>query len=638
MFEAEHLARLVELTDDLICVGGADGRFHRVSPSWTRLLGWDEATLLERPFVEFIHPDDAASTAREMRRVIRGGRLVRFANRFRHQNGSYRWLRWSVAPSLDSTFAYAIARDITEAQELRARIDDQTQRLQATEHRLATEISRARAVQDAFLASEPLALPWVEVAGRCIASQEMSGDFLDWRQLASGDLAVSLGDVMGKGVAAALLMATTQALLRSPDPAAKSNTDPATRMDWINASLAAYLGASGRFVTAFHATCDRDGVLRYADAGHSLVAVRRVDGTLQELEGPGGLPLGLAPTAGYEAGHAFLGVGDVLIMATDGLRDVLSGVGHGDWLAHLDGAVSDWSGASGIIEDIVLWAESATLGAGAADDLSVLVLVYRGDGLVCTPSSEAITLPATPAVLARVERWVRRRIEAAGGSSLTAAPFVLAAHEVLANIIEHAQPLTVSVRLESTQTSDGLRCEAVFEDQGARFIAPEGTPADDGGRGLLLCRAALAEFEYERDGLTNRWRLVATLPSEPVQPPRQREEDTMNPTHAAGRGRTIIHSLPDRVDMATVDEEQVRIRALLADAGDLDQLVVRMCDVEFIDSSGIGMLVVLQRELQAKGARLALAEVPAQARMALRLTRLEWLLPAFASLEEALAA
>lgn len=111
----------------------------------------------------------------------------------------------------------------------------------------------------------------------------------------------------------------------------------------------------------------------------------------------------------------------------------------------------------------------------------------------------------------------------------------------------------------------------------------------------------------------------------------------MTTRHTAPRGQTVVLTLPERVDMATVDEEQARIRTLL-DASELELLVLRMGDLEFIDSSGIGMLVVFQRELQARGARLALAEVPAQARMALRLTRLEWLLPSFDSLEEALAA
>ncbi len=103
-------------------------------------------------------------------------------------------------------------------------------------------------------------------------------------------------------------------------------------------------------------------------------------------------------------------------------------------------------------------------------------------------------------------------------------------------------------------------------------------------------------------------------------------------------GETIIEVLSGRLDLATVDEEQARLRARFVEAGDVARLVLRLGDVEFIDSSGIGALVVLQRELQERGARLVLTEVPPQARMALRLTRLEWLLPAFDTLEEALAA
>jgi anti-anti-sigma factor len=67
-------------------------------------------------------------------------------------------------------------------------------------------------------------------------------------------------------------------------------------------------------------------------------------------------------------------------------------------------------------------------------------------------------------------------------------------------------------------------------------------------------------------------------------------------------------------------------------------VVLRLGGLTFIDSSGVGMLVVLQKELNSRGGRLVLSEVPPQARMALRVTRLEWLLPCFDTLEAAVAA
>lgn len=89
-FELEHLARLIELTDDFICVGGADGYFLRVSPSWTRVLGYSEDELRGCPFIDFIHPEDVADTVRQIRRVFRGAPSRQFANRVRHRNGRYR--------------------------------------------------------------------------------------------------------------------------------------------------------------------------------------------------------------------------------------------------------------------------------------------------------------------------------------------------------------------------------------------------------------------------------------------------------------------------------------------------------------------------------------------------------------------
>lgn len=638
-FEPEHLARLVELADDLICVGNADGRFVRVNPSWSRVLGYDEATLFERPFVSFIHPDDVADTEREIRRVLRGRRLRRFTNRMRHADGHYVRLRWSVAPATGSQFAYAIARDVTSSFEVAARLEEQTRVLITTQARLAAEIARARDVQSVFFPGASLTSGPIRVAGRCVATEEMSGDFFDWAAREDGSVSLTIGDVMGKGFSAALLMATTMAALRRGDRARDADINPAGELDEANRTLADYLARSCRFVTAFRASVSPGGELRYADAGHGHAIVRRADGRFEELAGADGLPLGVRPELGYESARAQLEAGDALIVATDGLRDVLDSVGPEGWEHHINRGVSDWSDADAIADDIVLWAESATAGLGAADDLTVLVAVFEG----ARAERWTRTFEVEPrlSTLASTEAAVARDLETHDAGPDDRDRFVLALHEVLTNVITHAGPRS-PVRLSVTfeVAPDERRVRADVEDDGQRFEgwasgAPfAGSRGGSGGRGLALCRDLLDEFEYDTRPTGNHWLLGMRL-GLALQPDVEPHANG-RPNMETSNERVIVETVAGRLDVTTAAEVADRLRARLADGP--ARIVLRLVDLAFIDSSGLGMLVGLQKELASSGGRLLLCEVPPQARMALRLTRLEWLLPCLDTLDEALAA
>ncbi|HEY0741128.1 MAG TPA: PAS domain S-box protein [Chryseosolibacter sp.] len=90
------------------------GRFKRVSDSWTSLLGWSKEELMQTSFIEFLHPDDVESTL-EAVQSLKGGQLVsQFENRYRCNDGSYRWLLWSCAPDHHLPIFYASAVDISD--------------------------------------------------------------------------------------------------------------------------------------------------------------------------------------------------------------------------------------------------------------------------------------------------------------------------------------------------------------------------------------------------------------------------------------------------------------------------------------------------------------------------------------------
>lgn len=102
--------RIWRLSADLMLITGFDGRMSAVNPAWTRLLGYDQETLLDTPISALIHPDDRAKTELALAELRLGKSLFGFKTRYRHANGSYRIIAWSAVP--DKDFIHAVGRDI----------------------------------------------------------------------------------------------------------------------------------------------------------------------------------------------------------------------------------------------------------------------------------------------------------------------------------------------------------------------------------------------------------------------------------------------------------------------------------------------------------------------------------------------
>jgi PAS domain S-box-containing protein len=122
--QLETGTRFMNLSLDMNCTIGFDGRFQSLNPSWERVLGYTKAELLTRPRIEFIHPEDQSRTAIEFGRVQNGESASAFENRYRCKNGEYKWLLWTAVCVPEKQLVYAVARDITQRrrteEELRA--------------------------------------------------------------------------------------------------------------------------------------------------------------------------------------------------------------------------------------------------------------------------------------------------------------------------------------------------------------------------------------------------------------------------------------------------------------------------------------------------------------------------------------
>ena len=119
--------RIWNVSQDLLVVADRDGAWRTVNPAWTQTLGWSEAELLNRTSEWLEHPEDNGATRAHIRELGARETTVKFENRFRHKDGSYRWLSWVAVSDRDSN--YAVARDVT-AEKAAA------ERLKATEEAL----------------------------------------------------------------------------------------------------------------------------------------------------------------------------------------------------------------------------------------------------------------------------------------------------------------------------------------------------------------------------------------------------------------------------------------------------------------------------------------------------------------------
>ena len=99
---------------NLNAVAGFDGYFKRVNPMWTEVTGWTQEELTTRPFLDFVHPDDKASTLEAASYIATGHNLLTFENRYQCKDGTYRWLLWSSTSDTPNQCIYATAIDITE--------------------------------------------------------------------------------------------------------------------------------------------------------------------------------------------------------------------------------------------------------------------------------------------------------------------------------------------------------------------------------------------------------------------------------------------------------------------------------------------------------------------------------------------
>lgn len=244
--------------------------------------------------------------------------------------------------------------------------------------RLENEISIAREVQNQLFPSTLPSVPGVEIEAICKAARSVSGDYYDFIQLSPTHIAIAIADISGKGISAALLMASLQAALRSQllaDGTERLST--AELVSRLNKHLVRNTG-DDRFATFFIAVYDSaTRTLRYTNAGH-LPSFLICHGVAELLD-KGGMVLGVVEDYAYEEGSLSVGADSVLIGYSDGLVEPENVYGEEFGIRRLKEAATRLQGAAPLMvaESLMATVEEWAGTPEQADDMTVIVARLR---------------------------------------------------------------------------------------------------------------------------------------------------------------------------------------------------------------------------------------------------------------------
>jgi sigma-B regulation protein RsbU (phosphoserine phosphatase) len=265
---------------------------------------------------------------------------------------------------LRSIFVSAIyALAATVINELSRQATQRYQQIKLRDAARAQDLAKGAQAQQALLPSNAPVIDGYKLAGVCLPAQSVGGDFYDWYATPEG-AAITLGDVMGKGVGAGIIAATTRAVMRS----GRLDADPVVALNRTDECLSNELSDMSPFATMFHARVEAaTGRVHYVDAGHGLSVVVRADKSWVRLSA-GDLPLGLGFAETWSTHDVLLAQGDTLISFSDGLLDLYGG--DAEALERIGFLLSAEATADAMIDSVIANAG----GYNQVDDVTVVAL------------------------------------------------------------------------------------------------------------------------------------------------------------------------------------------------------------------------------------------------------------------------
>lgn len=347
------------------------------------------------------------------------------------------------------------------------------------------DMAMAQSIQRHALPCEfppyPELAPIIDLYAIMRAAKEVGGDFYDFGYIGGNRFCLLIADVSGKGVPGAMFMmrakSTLKSLIVAGRPLAETVSEANGRLCEGN--------SDGLFVTAWIGIVDlSNGEVEYVNAGHNPPLLKRADGTVRWVEDDPDLPLAAMDGVAYEVRRMKLGIGDMLVLYTDGVTEASDGHGGFSGEGRLAAAVRAASGDAQSMCDAIRVSVDAFAGtAPQADDITVLSFGFNGARHVFPASEEGVR---------RCAAFVR-------GFDLGPDAAVVV-DEIVSNVVRCSgtSEFAVEVRCDGTLvfTDDGVAFDPLQRD------APDVEAGIDerkaGGLGIFLVRQLAREVKYER--------------------------------------------------------------------------------------------------------------------------------------------
>ena len=516
----------------------------------------------------------------------------------------------------------------------------------AQAHQREVEIG-ARIQQTLLLGQPPVDMPGAQVAALTIPSQPVDGDFYDFFQYNAQCLDIVVGDVMGKGVPAALLGAAIKsAPLRALSrllAASSQNAlpEPEEIVELVHRDITRQFISLNVFATLCYARFDLEqGRLVLVDCGHTKpVYFRRQTGTCELLQGDN-MPLGFSERESYRQVVFPLAVGDLVVFYSDGVTEARNAAGALFGVERLMEIVQAHNHleAQPLIDAICRAVSTFTGTETWADDLTCVVLRLAETVSACplVQAQYAITSAATE--LARLRHFVRtfcqelpvRVLDEEGLSQLE-----LAVTEAASNIMRHAYHGRTDQRIQVTAEAFAEHVCLRLWHHGTAFDPATVQPpvfdgSRDGGFGVYIIAHCVDEVRYVRD---ERGENCICLVKKRTR--RDKEKSRMELMCECIGDVMVVVLAGAQLDASTAEEFKRDITPVLEAH---TQVVFDLSQLGFVDSSGLGAFLSCLRHVHARGGDLKLCSLPQPIRALFELVRMHRIFHIFDTQEAAIRA
>jgi PAS domain S-box-containing protein len=387
--ELEAKIKLNEERLSLVMQGANDGIWDikldtgeiYINDRFLTMLGFEagelEPTLEVRRWLT--HPDDKEVSDEMFEECIAGKReIYSLESKFRCKSGDYLWVLATgrVTKYDENGVPLRFSGTNTDISE-RKKLELALERANA---RMSGELNVAKDIQMSML---PLIFPAfpkrmdIDIFASLIPAREVGGDFYDFFFIDESHLGFVVGDVSGKGVPAALMMAVCKTLVKSNSRSVKSTSRILT---WVNNEMAKE-NANAMFVTVFLGILNTaTGELTYTNAGHNPTYIKRVDGSVDKLSELHGLVIAAMEGIQYKESKAMLNPGDVIFAYTDGIPEAhnRSDELYSDERLYDKLVNDDFISVQKTVQDVISSVSDFEDGEEQFDDITALSVEFRG--------------------------------------------------------------------------------------------------------------------------------------------------------------------------------------------------------------------------------------------------------------------